>query len=170
MHEIETIAWKTRNRYEQDLVTLGWTLALEDHPAGPEKDARAAFGAKVDTLVLDIQKLMFHLEVAQQSCDEASRRNKELQEELEYAQLSASLYKGEAELWKEQHNLHQQSVQFLVTFLDLFAFSQGKKVKRSQSFDLFPKSLLQLIDKIILFKIKNLNVYYFYYFSLIPTF
>ena len=65
MHETETIAWKTRNRYEQDLVTLGWTLALEDHPAGPEKDARAALGAKVDTLVLDIQKLTFHLEVAQ---------------------------------------------------------------------------------------------------------
>ena len=53
--------------------------------------------------------------------------------------------------------VHQQSAQFLVTFLDLFAFSQGKKVKRSQSFDLFPKSLLQIIDKIILFKIKNLN-------------
>ena len=67
-------------------------------------------------------------------------------------------------------NHHQQSAQFLVTFLDLFAFSPGKKVKRSQSFDLFPKSLLQLIDKIILFKIKNLNLYYFYYFSLILTF
>ena len=65
---------------------------------------------------------------------------------------------------------HQQSAQFLVTFLDFFAFSQGKKVKRSQSFDLFPKSLLQLIDKIILFKSKNLNLYYFYYYSLIPTF
>ena len=105
MHETETIAWKTRDRYEQDLVTLGWTLALEDHPAGPEKDARAALGAKVDTLVLDIQKLTFHLEAAQQSHDKASRRNKELQEELKYTQWSASLYKGEAELWKEQHDL-----------------------------------------------------------------
>ena len=73
-------------------------------------------------------------------------------------------------LWLKGAPVHQQSAQFLVTFLDLFAFSQGQKVKRSQSFDLFPKSLLQLIDKIILFKIKNLNFYYFYYFSLIPTF
>ena len=67
--------------------------------------SRAALGAKVDTLVLDIQKLTFHLEVAQRSRNEASRRNKELQEKLEYAQLSTSLYKGEAELWKEQHDL-----------------------------------------------------------------
>ena len=105
MHESITTAWKTRDRYEQDLVMLGWTLALEDHPAGPEKDARAALGAKVDMLVLDIQKITLHLEVAQRSRDEASRRNKELQEELEYMQLSASLYEGEAELWKEQHDL-----------------------------------------------------------------
>ena len=105
MHESITTAWKTRDRYEQDLVTLGWTLALEDHPAGPEKDARAALGAKIDILVLDIQKITLHLEAAQRSRDEASRRNKELQEELEYAQLSASLYEGEADLWKEQHDL-----------------------------------------------------------------
>ena len=105
MLETETIAWKTRDRYEQDLVTLGWTLALEDHPGGPEKDARAALGAKVDALVLDNQKLRLLLEATQRSRGEATRKNKELQEELEYAQLSTYLYEGEAELWKEQHDL-----------------------------------------------------------------
>ena len=52
----ESIAWKNRDRYEQDLINLGWTLALEDHPAGPEQNTRATLGAKVDALMLDTQK------------------------------------------------------------------------------------------------------------------
>ncbi|KAI0280740.1 hypothetical protein BC826DRAFT_975107, partial [Russula brevipes] len=163
-HDPDTIAWKTRDRYEQDLVTLGWILALENpnFPEGPEKDARAALGAKIDALMIDVQKLTLQLEASQRSRDEAHKRNKEiheelkaaqgsqlpearqeegpslesrigalerrnrdltvrletsqrlrdnvvrqfedLQEELEYAQLSSSLYQGEAEFWKEQHD------------------------------------------------------------------
>ena len=44
----------------------------------------------------------------------------------------------------ETLHIHQQSAQFLVTFLDLSTFLQGNKVKRSQSFEVFVfRSLLQ---------------------------
>ena len=134
-----TVAWKNRDKFERDLVCLGWTLALKASPGHSEQATRMALGKYIDALERRNQELTLRNEALhrtnnrlleqvkgyQKLNDDAFEQCKELQQELECSQLESSLRGGEANLWLSQYKFIEEQ------YTELKAQSMCKRIQSS---------------------------------------
>jgi hypothetical protein len=91
-------AWKVRDRFEQDLVQLGWILAH----AEPEMNRDASLRSVVETIERQNHRLTLQLEASRRRSNHSAVKCKTLEEELEFERLDVELRTGEADFLKEQ--------------------------------------------------------------------
>jgi hypothetical protein len=105
-------AWRIQERYEEDLIQIGWALAIEAGRSG--QGAAAA----IETLEQRVYYLQTHAECMRRLRDEALERCKELREELACERLDVELRGGEADFWlrqfKDAHDAYADLQQYVV--------------------------------------------------------
>jgi len=92
----DSSAWKVRNKYEQELIRLGWDLAHEGGHV--PQDASA-----VEALARRNHQLTIQLGAVRNYNAYASREYKRLVDEPECARLDAELRDSEADRWQDQY-------------------------------------------------------------------
>ncbi|KAH9964922.1 hypothetical protein BC827DRAFT_1265612 [Russula dissimulans] len=98
----KSLAWKNCDKFERDLIHLGWTMALEASPACSEQAMKAALGSYIAALEWCNQELMLRDEVSHQNNDCLIKQNKDLQKFAEAA--SGQIEELQQELKGEQLN------------------------------------------------------------------
>jgi hypothetical protein len=89
-------AWKIQERYEADLIQLGWALAVEAGRLGQ------GAAATIQSLEQRNYYLQTRAECIKRLRDEALEQCEELREELECERLDVELRSGEADFWLRQ--------------------------------------------------------------------
>jgi hypothetical protein len=91
----ESSAWKTRDKYEQDLIHLGWTLAHEGGQVPPNKANLMMLSALNEALECQNCQMAFQLEAVHQV-------NNQLNEELKCEHFDSSLQADKADFWLDE--------------------------------------------------------------------
>jgi hypothetical protein len=104
-------AWKTQERFEKDLIQIGWTLAIEAGRSG--QGAAAA----IESLEQRNYYLQTHAECMTRLRDKAIEQCEELREELACERLDVELRGGEADFWLRQFDDAQKAHSDLQQYL-----------------------------------------------------
>jgi hypothetical protein len=95
-------AWKTRDRYERELVLLGWDLANEQ-----KQESHPSITA-IEAIMGRNHYLMQELETFYRRNIRAAEPQNELPEELEDEHIDTALPNIEAEFWQDQYEYIQR--------------------------------------------------------------
>jgi hypothetical protein len=98
-----SLAWETRNKYEQDMIRLGWTMAHEGKNVPHNEATAATLGAYNEALEQQNHRLTQQVEALRRLNTQITAQSNELREDLECECLDASLRAGEAALWLDEY-------------------------------------------------------------------
>jgi hypothetical protein len=101
--EQRSLAWETRDKFERDLIHLGWILAQEGGRIPPGEANLLTLRALNASLEQQIHELTRQIEAVRRVSDHATARCNELSEALECERLDVSLRAGEADFWLEEY-------------------------------------------------------------------
>jgi len=121
-------AWKVRDKYEQELIRLGWDLAHEGR-SDPQNDANT-----IEVLARQNYQLTLRVEILRHENARAVAKHKDLLEELDCERLDASLRGGEVDLWhREYEGAHRRCLQLeerlIANHIDLPSWPEGEDVQ-----------------------------------------
>ncbi len=110
-------AWKMHDKYEQDLIQLGWTLAYEDDEPFTEGKHELSLHKLNEIFEGHNHQLIMQLEASCRQSNSTMAQCKELIEALENEHLNVLLCAGEVDYFQRQYKLLQGKLNALEGWL-----------------------------------------------------